>query len=350
MPTARHPCTRGYTLGRKSLAPTTERPPDRYGRSRPSPAARLYLSVGLVAGIIVRDRHRACSRWGAGRISALVVSPRDSFFGLTSAVMCVGKSWSERHWRAPSRRAGLGPLMVVCNRCPADLPVQRHLPWSPDDAEVAAALPTSLLYFLPFLAGALYLGAWSSWKHAKTFNRDVYFADLVGRACAGSPCCSPCISTGPTTHHGAADPVAGRRHPVVRGAGRPARRAGHHRRRGGCRPPLHLAPACSASPSSRCPGLGVMRPACPQVPGQPAHLTSAPRRSVTSRSIRSAFRPWAVGLSDNAAFNSGRRCRPTPVSACASIWRRPSGHPAGPAGRRDGLFRGILPMCAPVPS
>jgi hypothetical protein len=108
-----------------------------------------------------------------------------------------------------------------------------------------------VLYFLPFLAGALYLGR-VFLKAQKTFNR-VYFADLVGSGLCGLSVLLAMYYFRPTTHHGAAAPVAGGRRAVVRGA----QATGAASAPSSSSPILsgavhYMAPARSASPSSRC--------------------------------------------------------------------------------------------------
>src|SRR5258707_3123072 len=66
------------------------------------PPLTFYLSVGLVAGSIIALQigiMRAFSVGSWAHFGSLVVSLAMFGFGLTSAVMCVGKGWFERHWR-----------------------------------------------------------------------------------------------------------------------------------------------------------------------------------------------------------------------------------------------------------
>src|SRR5471032_3244195 len=115
---------------------------------------------------------------------SLVVSLAMFGFGLTSAVMCVGKGWFERHWQGAVKGALLafGPLMVVCNLAAQQVPFNAIFLIS-DPMQKWRLLANFVLYFLPFLAGALYLGV-VFLKAQKSFNR-VYFADMAGSGLCG---------------------------------------------------------------------------------------------------------------------------------------------------------------------
>lgn len=151
------------------------------------PPLAFYLSVGLVAGSIIALQigiMRVFSVGSWAHFGSLVVSLAMFGFGLTSAVMCVGKSWFERHWVGSVKGALLafGPLMVVCNLAAQQVPFNAIFLIS-DPMQKWRLFANFVLYFLPFLAGALYLGV-IFLKAQKTFNR-VYFADLVGSGLCG---------------------------------------------------------------------------------------------------------------------------------------------------------------------
>ena len=151
------------------------------------PPLAFYLSVGLVAGSIIALQigiMRVFSVGSWAHFGSLVVSLAMFGFGLTSAVMCVGKSWFERHWIGSVKGALLafGPLMVVCNLAAQQVPFNAIFLIS-DPMQKWRLFANFVLYFLPFLAGALYLGV-IFLKAQKTFNR-VYFADLVGSGLCG---------------------------------------------------------------------------------------------------------------------------------------------------------------------
>ncbi|MDO8977066.1 hypothetical protein [Reyranella sp.] len=151
------------------------------------PPLSFYLSVGLVAGSIIALQigiMRVFSVGSWAHFGSLVVSLAMFGFGLTSAVMCVGKGWFERHWIGSVKGALLafGPLMVVCNLAAQQVPFNAIFLIS-DPVQKWRLFANFVLYFLPFLAGALYLGV-IFLKAKKTFSR-VYFADLVGSGLCG---------------------------------------------------------------------------------------------------------------------------------------------------------------------
>ena len=151
------------------------------------PPLTFYLSVGLVAGSIIALQigiMRVFSVGSWAHFGSLVVSLAMFGFGLTSAVMCVGKGWFERHWKGAVMGALLafGPLMVACNLIAQQVPFNAIFLIS-DPMQKWRLFANFVLYFLPFLAGALYLGV-VFLKAQKTFNR-VYFADLVGSGLCG---------------------------------------------------------------------------------------------------------------------------------------------------------------------
>jgi predicted membrane-bound spermidine synthase len=147
----------------------------------------FYLSVGLVAGSIIALQIAIMRVFSVGswaHFGSLVVSLAMFGFGLTSAVMCVGKGWFERHWQGAVKAALLlfGPLMVGCNLIAQQVPFNAIFLIS-DSMQKWRLLANFVLYFLPFLAGALYLGV-VFLKAQKTFNR-VYFADMAGSGLCG---------------------------------------------------------------------------------------------------------------------------------------------------------------------
>ena len=151
------------------------------------PPLAFYLSVGLVAGSIIALQigiMRVFSVGSWAHFGSLVVSLAMFGFGLTSAVMCVAKGWFERHWEGAVKGALLafGPLMVVCNLAAQQVPFNAIFLIS-DPMQKWRLFANFVLYFLPFLAGALYLGV-VFLKAQKSFNR-VYFADLVGSGLCG---------------------------------------------------------------------------------------------------------------------------------------------------------------------
>ena len=123
---------------------------------------------------------------------SLVISLAMLGFGLTSAVMCISKDWFERHWRGVATTAlmAFGPLTVAANLLAQQIPFNAIFLIS-DPTQKWRLFANFMLYMLPFLAGALYLGT-VFLKAKKVFGR-VYFADLSGAGYAGWRFCWRCI-------------------------------------------------------------------------------------------------------------------------------------------------------------
>lgn len=151
------------------------------------PSLSFYLSVGLVAGSIIALQIGIMRLFSVGswaHFGSLVVSLAMFGFGLTSAIMCVGKGWFERHWRITVKVALLlfGPMMVASSLVAQLVPFNAIFLVS-DPMQKWRLFANFILYFLPFLCGAFYLGI-VFLKAQKTFNR-VYFADLAGSGGCG---------------------------------------------------------------------------------------------------------------------------------------------------------------------
>src|SRR5579884_3927223 len=87
----------------------------------------VYFGVGFEAGAVIALQiciMRIFSVGSWAHFGSLVVSLAMLGFGLTSAVMCVAKTWFERHWREVAAAALLafGPLMVGSNLAAQQLP------------------------------------------------------------------------------------------------------------------------------------------------------------------------------------------------------------------------------------
>ena len=152
---------------------------------RPTPA--LYFAVGLEAGAVIALQiciMRIFSVGSWAHFGSLVVSLAMLGFGLTSAVMCIGKGWFERHWKGVATAAllGFGPLTVASNLLAQQIPFNAIFLVS-DPMQKWRLFGNFMLYMLPFLAGALYLGI-VFLKANKIFGR-VYFADLSGAGLCG---------------------------------------------------------------------------------------------------------------------------------------------------------------------
>src|SRR5271154_4732610 len=153
----------------------------------PKTRLALYFAVGLGAGAVIAlqiDIMRVFSVGSWAHFGSLVVSLAMLGFGLTSAVMCVAKSWFQRNWRvAASVALGLfGPLAVGANLFVQQLGFNAIFLVS-DPAQKWKLLAIFLASLTPFLAGAVFLGC-VFLKSNKTFGR-VYFADLAGSGLCG---------------------------------------------------------------------------------------------------------------------------------------------------------------------
>ena len=152
---------------------------------KPTPA--LYFAVGLEAGAVIALQiciMRIFSVGSWAHFGSLVVSLAMLGFGLTSAVMCIGKGWFERHWKGVATAALLafGPLTVAANLLAQQIPFNAIFLVS-DPTQKWRLFGNFMLYMLPFLAGALYLGI-VFLKANRIFGR-VYFADLSGAGLCG---------------------------------------------------------------------------------------------------------------------------------------------------------------------
>jgi spermidine synthase len=157
------------------------------GVSLPRLSLSFYLTVGLIAGAVIAYqiaimRLFAVASWA--HFGSFVVGLAMFAFGLVSAIMCVGKDTYHRHWDAWIRGALLvfGPLMVAAN-CIAQL-----IPFNPiflvsDPMQKWHLVGNFLLYFLPFVPGAFFLGL--VFLRGQAVFGKVYFADLGGSGLCG---------------------------------------------------------------------------------------------------------------------------------------------------------------------
>jgi spermidine synthase len=151
------------------------------------PSFLLYLAVGLVAGAVIAlqigiMRVFAVGSWA--HFGSMVVSLAMLGFGLASAIMCIRTHWFDRHWRGVAGTALMvfGPLMVASHLGAQQLPFNAIFLVS-DPAQKWRLFANFMLYFLPFLAAAVFLGT-VFLKSKKIFGR-VYFADLAGSGLCG---------------------------------------------------------------------------------------------------------------------------------------------------------------------
>lgn len=147
----------------------------------------LYLSVAFAAGAVIALQLTIMRLFTVGswaHFGSLVVSLAMLGFGLASAIMCVFKNVFERRWHALASGTLLafGPVMVASNL------IAQQLPFNPiflisDPGQKWKLLANYLLYFLPFLLAAFFLGIVFV-QARKRFGR-VYSADLAGAGIGG---------------------------------------------------------------------------------------------------------------------------------------------------------------------
>ena len=147
----------------------------------------VYGAVGLVAGAVIALQIAIMRIFQIGswaHFGSLVVSLAMLGFGLTSAVMCVARPWFERYWQGVAAGALMlfGPLAVAANLAAQQYPFNAIFIVS-DPMQKWRLFANFMLYLLPFLAGATFLGT-VFLRAATGFNR-VYFADLAGSGLCG---------------------------------------------------------------------------------------------------------------------------------------------------------------------
>ncbi len=151
------------------------------------PTIAIYLAVGLIAGSIIELQiciMRLFSIGSWAHFGSFVVSLAMMGFGLVSAIMCVAKGWFDRNWKAIATGSLLAfpVLMIGCNLIAQQLPFNAIFIIS-DPNQTWRLVGNFVLYLIPFLAGALFLGIVFLKAH-NSFGR-VYFADLTGSGLCG---------------------------------------------------------------------------------------------------------------------------------------------------------------------
>jgi hypothetical protein len=147
----------------------------------------LMAAVGLIAGAVIAlqiaiMRVFAVGSWA--HFGSMVVSLAMLGFGLASVVLCIAKDWFDRHWRGAAGTSVFlfGPLTVAANLAAQQLPFNPIFIVS-DPSQKWRLAANFLLYLVPFLSGAFFLGI-VFLKAREAFGR-VYFADLSGSGIAG---------------------------------------------------------------------------------------------------------------------------------------------------------------------
>ena len=149
--------------------------------------ARLYITVGLLAGAIIALQIAVMRIFAAGNwahFGSFIVSIAMLGVGISSTVMCVRQRWFERHWRSVASGALLafGPVAVGANLLAQQLPFNAIFLIA-DDTQKWRLAGNFLLYLLPFFTGSLFLGT-VFLKTRQQFAR-IYFADLAGCGLCG---------------------------------------------------------------------------------------------------------------------------------------------------------------------
>ena len=147
----------------------------------------FYVSVGLIAGAIIAYQIGIMRIFSVGtwaHFGSLVVSMAMLGFGVMSAIMCIGTGFFHRRWSMLMRVALLsfGPLMVLGNT------LAQWVGFNPtslvaDPDEKYRLFQLFVVYFVPFLPGALFLGL--AFIRGQAVFGKVYFADLVGSGLCG---------------------------------------------------------------------------------------------------------------------------------------------------------------------
>lgn len=148
----------------------------------------LYGSVACLAGAVIALQIAVMRVFAVGSWShfgSLVVSLAMLGFGLASVVIFLAEGWIERHGHAAAgvALALTGPLAVAANQVAQLLPFNAIFLIS-DPGQKWRLLANFLLYLLPFLSGAFFLGIVFRLGRGH-FNR-LYFADLLGSGLAGA--------------------------------------------------------------------------------------------------------------------------------------------------------------------
>jgi spermidine synthase len=147
----------------------------------------LYASVTLASAAVIALQIAVMRIFAVGSWShfgSLVVSLAMLGFGVSSVALCLAERWFAAHWRkaAGCALASFGPLAVGVDLIAQQIPFNAIFIIS-DPAQKWRLAANFVLYMVPFLAGALFLGIVFV-RAGEAFGR-VYFADLVGAGAAG---------------------------------------------------------------------------------------------------------------------------------------------------------------------
>ena len=148
---------------------------------------RLYGAVGTLAGAVIALQIAVMRVFAVGSWShfgSLVVSLAMLGFGMASVLIFLLKGWLDRHGIdcASVALALFGPLAVGTNLVAQLVPFNAIFLIS-DPMQKWRLLANFLLYLLPFLSGAFFLGI--VFRQGKEHFNRLYFADLMGSGLAG---------------------------------------------------------------------------------------------------------------------------------------------------------------------
>jgi hypothetical protein len=152
-----------------------------------TPSPTLYISVGFIAGAVIALQIAVMRVFAVGswtHFGSLVISLAMLGFSLSSVIIFLFKDWFGRHWEKAAAAALFlfGPVAVAGNLAAQQIPFNAIFIVS-DPMQKWRLFADFLLYLLPFLAGAFFLGI-IFLKSRTGFNR-AYFADLTGSGLAG---------------------------------------------------------------------------------------------------------------------------------------------------------------------
>jgi hypothetical protein len=147
----------------------------------------LYASVTLASAAVIALQITIMRIFAVGSWShfgSLVVGLAMLGFGVSSVALCLAERWFAAHWRtvAGCALASFGPLAVGVDLIAQQIPFNAIFIISDPDQKWRLA-GNFVLYMVPFLAAALFLGIVFV-RAGELFGR-VYFADLVGAGAAG---------------------------------------------------------------------------------------------------------------------------------------------------------------------
>ncbi len=155
--------------------------------ARPGVAIPFLLSVALVSGAVIAFQivvMRVFSIANWAHFGSLVISIAMFGFGVVSAIMVIGKGWFERNWDAcvAASLIAFGPLMVIANTL-AQTQTFNPILMISNPEEQHRLFANFVLYFIPFVPGALFLGL-VFLKGKASFGK-VYFANMTGSGLGG---------------------------------------------------------------------------------------------------------------------------------------------------------------------